>query len=250
MRIILLACEGRHELAILPRLAVTLGWDTRRGITAEDPESIQRLVPQPPRPSGRDFSWRVPPRPVFLRRADDWMVVQRFDGDQKLRKEAPLYAQQIGSELAAIGLVVDGDDKGPEQRAQQFQGTFERWLARELRAGSVTDGSPRLGLWVSPDNSSGGNFDDLLEAAAKQGRMELVRNARELVARQSPFEGLSDAKLRKAMLGIVAQADTPAGSLFDSASKWTGWLAGGPHAGPFAPLCAFLEELTREYDDG
>lgn len=103
MGIILLACEGRHELAILPRLAVTLGWDKRKGITGEDPESIQRLVPQPPRPSGRDFSWRVPPRPVFLQRGDDWMVVQRFDGDQKLRKEAPLYAQQIGLGLAAVG---------------------------------------------------------------------------------------------------------------------------------------------------
>lgn len=98
---------------------------------------------------------------------------------------------------------------------------------------------------MSPDNSSGGNFDDLLEAAAKQGRTELVRSARELVARHSTFEGLSDAKRRKAMLGIVAQADSPAGSLFDSASQWQGWLAGAPEAGPFAPLCAFLEELAR-----
>src|SRR5215207_83398 len=105
MRIILLGCEGRHELAILPRLAATLGWDVRTSISLKDPESIQRLVPQPPRVVGRNFSWRAPPRPVFLRRDDDWMVVQRFDGDRRLIKEAPLYASQMGSELAAVGIV-------------------------------------------------------------------------------------------------------------------------------------------------
>lgn len=245
MRIILLACEGRHELAILPRLAVALGWGLRSGITTEDPEPIQRLVPQPPRIPGRDFSWRAPPRPVFLHRGDDWMVVQRFDGDQRLRKEAPLYARQIGPELAAVGIVVDGDDKGSMQRARQFQDAFTRWSPPPLVAGGVVGDDPRLGLWVSPDNSSPGNFDDLLEAAAAGERSPLLAKARSLVEAEAPFGALSGGDRRKAVLGIVGQADIPAGSLFDSARAWTGWLAQAPHAGPFAPLCAFLEDLGR-----
>lgn len=245
MRIVLLACEGRHELAILPRLVVALGWEQRRGITGADPESIQRLVPQPPRITGRDFSWRAPPRPVFLRRDDDWMVVQRFDGDQRLCKEAPLYARQIGSELAAVGIVVDGDEKGPERRAQQFQAAFGRESA-ELVPGAVVGTGLRLGLWVSPDNASVGNFDDLLEQAARAGRPESLQSARELVAGDRGFETQGEARRRKAVLGIVGQADVPAGSLFDSATKWPGWIAGAPHAGPFAPLCAFLSELVRD----
>lgn len=248
MPIILLACEGRHELAILPRLAIALGWDLRTSITVDDPESIQRLVPQPPRISGRDFSWRVPPRPVFLRRHDDWMVVQRFDGDRRLRKEAPLYARQIGPELAAVGVVVDADDLGPGSRVEQFRGAFARWVRAPLSAGAVTDGALRLGLWVSPDNASPGNFDDLLEAAAAAGRPDLARSARTLIEQDMAFEPLSLAHRRKATLGIVGQVDSPAGALFDSVRAWPGWLAGAPEAGPFAPLCAFLEELAGTRD--
>lgn len=250
MRIVLLACEGRHELAILPRLAVTLGWDLRTSITTEDPEAIQRLVPQPPRITGRDFVWRAPPRPVFLRRCDDWMVVQRFDGDKRLLKEAPLYASQVGSELAAVGIVVDADDKGPRHRVEQLGRAFARWSTSALVPGSVVGDMLRLGLWVSPDNASPGNFDDLLEATAVAGRPGLVRSARALIEQNAAFEPLSPAHRRKATLGIVGQVDSPAGALFDSARAWPGWLAGAPNAGPFAPLCAFLEELTRERDDG
>jgi hypothetical protein len=245
MRIVLLACEGRHELAILPRLAAALGWDLRTAITIEDPESIQRLVPQPPRITGRDFAWRVPPRPVFLRRGDDWMVVQRFDGDQRLRKEAPLYASQIGSELAAVGVIVDADDQGPDQRAEQFRSAFGRWRPVAPIPGRVVGDEPRFGLWVSPDNASKGNFDDLLEATAEAGRPALVESARALVRGDTAFEPLSAAHRRKATLGVVGQVDSPAGALFDSARAWSGWIAGAPHTGPFAPLCGFLQELAR-----
>jgi hypothetical protein len=246
MRIILLACEGRHELAIFPRLAVLLGWNLCTCITIEDPEPIQRLVPQPPRITGRDFSWRTPPRPVFLRRGDDWMVVQRFDGDRRLLKEAPLYARQIGSELAAVGIIVDGDTKGPTHRVGQFQAAFSHWAPVTLVPGTIVGEGLRFGLWVSPDNASTGNFDDLLEAAAGAGRPGLVRRARTLVESDDSFESLIDAHRRKAVLGIVGQVDSPAGALFDSARAWPGWLAGAPHDGPFAPLCAFLEALARE----
>lgn len=177
MRIILLACEGRHELAVLPQLAAALGWDLRTSVTTDDPEAIQRLVPQPPRLNGRDFSWRASPRPVFLQRSDDWMVVQRFDGDRRLRREAPLYAAQIGSELAAVGIVIDADDLGPERRAEQLRGAFARWVQAPLVAGTVIGGALRVGLWVSPDDVEPGNFDDLLEKAAEAGRSGLARGA-------------------------------------------------------------------------
>lgn len=174
MRIILLACEGRHELAILPRLAQALGWSRRTTIQGEDPEPIKRLVPQPPKLAARDFSWRAPPRPVFLRRNDDWMVVQRFDGDRRLRKEVPLYVRQFGAELVAVGIIVDGDDKGPVQRAQQFRDAFARWSPPPLVAGGVVGSDPRIGLWVSPNNSEG-TFDELLEAAAGGQRRRCCR---------------------------------------------------------------------------
>lgn len=244
MRIILLACEGRHELAVLPQLAAALGWDLRTSVTTDDPEAIQRLVPQPPRLNGRDFSWRASPRPVFLQRSDDWMVVQRFDGDRRLRREAPLYAAQIGSELAAVGIVIDADDLGPERRAEQLRGAFARWVQAPLVAGTVIGGALRVGLWVSPDNVEPGNFDDLLEKAAEAGRSGLVRSARTLIAQDGAFEASSSAHRRKAMLGIVGQVESPAGALFDSLRAWPGWLAGAPQAGPFARLCGFLEELV------
>lgn len=173
------------------------------------------------------------------------MVVQRFDGDQQLSRRAPLYVEQIGPELAAVGIVVDGDDKGPAQRTQQFQRAFTRWSPPQLVAGAVVGDRPRWGLWVSPDNSSPGNFDNLLEKAAEGGRSQLLANARGLVDAESSFEALNGGDRRKAMLGIVGQVDSPAGALFDSARAWQGWVAGAPHGGPFAPLCTFLEHLAR-----
>ena len=247
LRLALVASEGQHDVVFVPRLLEVSGW-RRRIPTVTDHESIRRLVPLPPRPTGQE-SWLVKPAPrmpVFLSRGDDWVVVMPFGGLPKLLSELAGVVDQCGAALSELVVFADADDTAVVDRERALDHALRRRWQFRSTAGefvAVEDSIVRVGLWVWPDNSRAGSFDDALVDAAALARPSLLNSASSLIAGQREFDGMTTQDRKKAKLGILAQPDAPAANLPASLKGHQWWLHGAPQDGPFAATIRFLSGL-------
>ena len=89
--------------------------------------------------------------------------IQDKKGFEKLAQSIPLEVKAPGR--IALGIMVDANDD-PERRWRSIttrlhSAGIETPETRET-AGTVIDGSPRVGIWLMPDNQSGGELEDFV----------------------------------------------------------------------------------------
>ncbi len=83
----------------------------------------------------------------------------------------PSLKAAIGPEImvsgrVALGILVDANDD-PDARWDEVKSRLKRYgcdLPRAAaRTGTIVDGSPRVGVWLMPDNESSGELEDFIE---------------------------------------------------------------------------------------
>ena len=187
--------EGPHDVEAVGRILKHHGAERVRHKTRLD-DFWQPLVPQT-FPFEDDMMKRVPV-PTFFQGPDFSVAVQSAGGDvdkfiqtlERLSKPAISKLFKV-NKLIAIGLFCDADVTHPMERCQSIVkeltgkadriSPFAEVLASITEPGLVTDGPPRSGLYIFPDNDATGTLEHLLLDCAAVTYPDLLMTARDYV---------------------------------------------------------------------
>lgn len=173
-KVTLLLVEGPHDAEFMARLLNLSGFEQRKTVSAI-PELYRILIPKD-YPAKNEKGKEVPltdphPVPRFYQNADSWLFILIGGGSKSAQTLAKaLRASRIaGFGVDAIGVVLDQDlEATPEEARNKFVVEFTKeqdlpiTLDFNIAPGTLVEGSPRLGLFVLPDNSQTGALEDLL----------------------------------------------------------------------------------------
>ncbi len=169
-----LLVEGPHDAEFLARLLKLRGFEQRKTVSAI-PELYRKLIPKdyPAKDeNGREVPLTDPhPVPRFYQNADRWLFILIGGGSKSAQTLAKaLRTSRIaGFSVDAIGVVLDQDlEATPEEARDKFIAEFAKEQDLPFRVdfnispGTLVQGSPRLGLFILPDNHQTGALEDLL----------------------------------------------------------------------------------------
>jgi hypothetical protein len=163
----ILATEGPHDQAFLAKLLGLLGFKQfRGGIGALDP-FWRGFVPTYPPPSGRLYERMN--MPSILTSQTDSVVVYWGEGNNLISNLILLAMnnERYIRDIHAFGLVVDADKKEPHLVAQEkAQKLREIFPTISTSPGTITEGTPRTGIYILPNNKEQGTLDTCLQKCA------------------------------------------------------------------------------------
>lgn len=261
-----LVVEGPYDLAFFLAILKRLwGAEEVKKLT-ELPQALRGLIPKtfPANKSG-DFSLgvgvptfcRIAPRPESAERAETWVVVHVAVGDGALPSRLEQTLNEVDRDtFDAIGLVLDADSsKTPPER---FDALAKALKKRKLKYPSGLDkvepGTPRIGVFVLPDNSSQGTLENLLIACGERSYPDLMSGARQYVEGMKPHvQKLSKneqeelltkaAGTNKATIASVATLIKP-GRALQNSIRDNAWISPDTLALPaLQPTLTFLRDL-------
>ena len=246
----LILCEGRHDQLALESLAVTHArWVLRTEHINALPTVVRQTFPNPPTLNNRGTGYDIASIPSYLEKDNRWVVLHALGGvDNVLGRNARLLLGNLDELPDAVGIVVDADTTEIEDRVRAFQNNLKSLFphATEGVAGQVWGSSPKLGLWVAPDNFTAGEMTDILVAAAKLAKPKLIGRGQRFVRCLAKLEpGSRPRSPAKAVLGAVHQSSKPGASLavgLQHSKCWLDILDRLPK--PLADLLGFVDQLT------
>lgn len=223
----------------------------------------ERLVPVAFPVAGRGLN-APHPAPVLLRK--DGQIVAAIlcaEGDSKLVDRLEVCFQVLDQPVTACAFVMDADfrEAAPKRHEEVLSQLSKRPAfsnAFSAPPGVVTDGSPRSGIFILPDNSSPGTLETLLLESAGQRFRKLVGLAASYVNVVADGKGLAGDDLEqcvsdlkrpgnaiKATTDAIAAVLTP-GKEVQFAMKRQDWLNSKALELPrFQRLQNFLLELFK-----
>jgi len=166
----LLATEGPHDQAVIGRLLELLGLKKFNGkLEALDP-FWEKFIPDYPRKGNLYARMNMPS--LFTSQTYSVAVYHQEGKDNLLEN---LFATVVNYESGiqsfhAFGLIVDADNKEPGKVAKEYVRKLKEY-AKEFEVnfpfisdapGIVTEGTPRTGIYVLPDNEKQGVLDSIL----------------------------------------------------------------------------------------
>ena len=231
-----LMVEGPHDAELCYRLLSTSGLKRVQHLSRLE-LAFKDLVPTK-FPHGDDLQKRMPV-PLFLQ-SEQWAIaVHSAVGDSKLVNALEeTLALLPAQNWAGLGLILDADHDGsPVQRFDaviQAMETKHLGLPLPQQPGQVMAGTPRVGVYVLPDNQSTGTLEDLLLESAAIQFPHLLPLAHQYVdnakARgQLPASHLEDffkpSGHKKAVVGAMAAVFRP-GKAVQVSIQDNDWLRG------------------------
>jgi hypothetical protein len=188
--------------------------------------------------------------PHFYGRDDSSVAIAISNGDSKLMSELRTSLDMVNvRQLRGIAVAIDADDKTAAERfkylIRQLTKVNEKSVADNVagmpltlpsRPGEIAEGTPRVGVYVFPDNSSIGTLETLLLECAATSYKSLQGPAETFIAdldRSLPAASVELSLLRKgsgrqkAAAGIIGNLVMP-GSHLSVAVDRGSW---------FQPLC-------------
>jgi hypothetical protein len=177
-RKVLLVVEGQHDEAFAAKLLVLRHQFTRVTKYSDLEQYWHPTVPSR-YPHKGELGRRVP-TPSFYRRSDVSVAVLPAGGDSELSSFAVDTLVLLSTAPAAVGFVLDADSKKtPNERFLELRAALEvRGLAIGDCPGAIAAGTPAIGIYVVPDNSSQGTLEDVLLACGEVVYGQLVAAAR------------------------------------------------------------------------
>lgn len=230
----LLAVEGPHDVEFVARLLRPFGFERVRKHDRLDP-MFWPLVPKEFPPEG-DLLGRVPV-PLFLSNAAMSLAIQSATGITEIVKSLARTFDRVESQaFIGIGVLFDADDSavGNYQRFLTDPKCVELGLTWPDTAGTVTEGSPRCGVFVLPDNTSAGSLETLLLECGDAIYPSLSAGSRTFVASAESGGSLVETDLKelqkprgrdKAIVGCVANVLRP-GKAIQVSIQDNRWLDG------------------------
>lgn len=242
----LILCEGAHDQAAVTSLASVCGaWEWMKGTPKSLPDKLKHAFPKATK--GEAEGWIYQPAPKYLRKGDRFLEVRSLGGLEKVFGEP---AKSLLGQIypTAVGVVVDANDAGVDPRLERFQQLYAEYNenVKTAKPGCVCEGTPRLGLWVAPNNKSKGRMEDLLIKAAGRTHKQLVSCGKRFATSLKKIEpGEWTARRNKAILGAIHQVVRPGASLASALQPNQCWFDEDlTKLQPFKALLGFIEELA------
>lgn len=231
-----LVVEGPHDAELCYRLLSTSGLKRVQRLSLLEPV-FEPLVPTK-FPHGDDLQKRMPV-PLFLQNEQWAIAVHSAVGDSRLVNALEeTLALLPAQNWAGVGLMLDADHDGSP--AQRFDAVIQTMQSKHLglplpqQPGQVIAGTPRMGVYVLPDNHETGTLEDLLLDSAAIQFAHLLPLARQYVMDtqakgQLPASHLADfakpSGHNKAVVGAMAAVFRP-GKAVQVSIQDNDWLRG------------------------
>lgn len=212
-RYALIGVEGNHDQAFLGKiLRKCLGFSNFDGKISELDAFWRKFVPIFPSDSGRLYM-RLD-TPSILHTNEISVAIYAGEGSKLVTNLSAKLSDIDPSALLAFGIVADADKHSPDKVAENYHAGFNEFFPDfPSKPGVLTESSPRLGLYVLPDNSNQGVLDTLLYHCGKSAYPEFMQRAESYIAQFSQEEiqgiGWKPFDREKAIIATVASVLKP-----------------------------------------
>lgn len=181
MKHVYLLVEGPHDLEFVARVLKVV-CSVQRVQKFEALDSYWEKVVPTKFPPGGDLLKRVD-TPVFFQSNGISLAVHAAGGDTRIVKRVEETLSLLSPPPYAIGAILDADVKStPQERFDAVRnGLAQLQISTPPAPGSVSEGFPRCGIFVLPDNTNQGTLEDLLIECAAESYPTLLDSARHLV---------------------------------------------------------------------
>jgi len=212
-RYALIGVEGNHDQAFLCRiLHKLLGFNRFDGNQSDLDTFWHKFVPVYPSKSGRLYK-RLD-MPSVLHTESVSVAIYTGEGSNLITNLSAKLSDIDYSELSAFGIVADADKCSPDRVAKNYHTGFREFFPDfPSEPGVLTENSPRLGLYVLPDNSNQGVLDTLISNCGKSVYPEFMQRAELYIEQFSQEEiqriGWKPFDKEKAIIATVASVLKP-----------------------------------------
>jgi hypothetical protein len=212
-RYALIGAEGNHDQAFLCRILHKLLGFKKFDDKESDLDTFWRkFVPIYPPKSGRLYM-RLD-MPSVLHTEDVSVAIYAGEGSKLITNLAAKLSDIDYSSFLAFGIVADADKHSPNRVAEIYSAGFGDLFPNfPNKPGVIIESSPRLGLYVLPDNSNQGVLDTLLCNCGQAAYPEFMRRARAYIDQFSQEEikeiGWKPFDKEKAIVATVASVLKP-----------------------------------------
>lgn len=215
-RYALIGVEGNHDQAFLCRvLEKLLGFKKFNGKESDLDTFWRKFVPIYP-PKGGKLYMRLD-MPSVLHTEDVSVAIYAGEGSNLIQNLVAKLSDIDYSALLAFGIVADADKDSPDRVAGTYSAGFRKLFPNfPNNPGVCIESSPRLGLYILPDNSNQGVLDTLICKCGESAYPEFMKRARAYVDQFSQEEiqeiGWKPFDKEKAIVATVASVLKPGGT--------------------------------------
>ena len=187
---VLIGVEGNHDQAFISKiLCKLLGFSKFDGKISELDPFWRKFIPNYPK--GGNLYVRLD-MPAILYTETLSVALYAGEGSNLITNLNDKLSDIDYSTLLAFAIVADADDDTPNKVAEKYHHGFQKYFPNfpitVNATGNVITGSPKLGIYILPDNSQQGVLDTLICDCGDLVYPEYMQRAREYVDRFSEEE--------------------------------------------------------------
>ncbi|WP_414572531.1 DUF3226 domain-containing protein [Nostoc sp. CCY 9925] len=188
---VLIGVEGNHDQAFISKiLCKLLGFSKFDGNVSELNGIWRKFIPVYPPKTGKLYLRLDMPTILYNDRIS--LAIYAGEGSNLITNLKDKLSDIDCSSLFAFAIVADADKDRPDQVAEEYYQGFKEYFpdfpTTVSQSGNVIAGSPRLGIYILPDNSQQGVLDTLICDCGDLVYPEYMQRAREYINKFSEEE--------------------------------------------------------------
>lgn len=191
----LIGVEGNHDQAFISKvLCKLLGFSKFDGKDSELDHLWRKFIPVYPPTKGR-LEGKLYLRldmPTILLKDNLSVAIYVGEGSNLINNLSDKLSDIDYSSLSAFAIVADADKDTPEKVAEEYYNGLKEYFPHfpttVNQTGNVIAGSPRLGIYILPDNSQKGVLDTLICSCGDVAYPEYMKRARAYIDQFSEEE--------------------------------------------------------------
>ncbi|MBD2130557.1 DUF3226 domain-containing protein [Microcoleus sp. ZQ-A2] len=247
-RYALIGVEGNHDQAFLCRvLNKLLGFKIFNGKESDLDAFWRKFVPKYPARGG--MLYKRLDMPSVLHTEDVSVAIYAGEGSNLIQNLVAKLSDIDYSALLAFGIVADADKDSPDTVGDTYCAGFRELFPNfPNNPGVFIESSPRLGLYILPDNSNQGVLDTLICKCGESVYPEFMKRARAYIDQFSQEEiqeiGWKPFDKEKAIVATVASVLKPGGTNTATISQ-NDWICSQTSAtvSELNSIVSFLKDL-------
>ena len=187
---VLIGVEGNHDQAFISKiLSKLLGFSKFDGKVSELDHFWRKFIPN--YPTGGNLYVRLD-MPTILYTETLSVALYAGEGSNLIPNLSDKLSDMDYSELFAFGIIADADKNTPKKVVEDYHNGFKEYFPNfpttVSQSVAVIAGSPRLGIYILPDNSQQGVLDTLICHCGDLVYPEYMQRAREYIDKFSEEE--------------------------------------------------------------
>jgi hypothetical protein len=188
---VLIGVEGNHDQAFISKiLCKLLGFSEFKGQVVELDGIWRKFIPVYPPKTGKLYLRLDMPTILY----NDYISVAIYagEGSNLITNLSDKLSDIDYSDLLAFGIIADADKKTPDQVAEEYHHGLKEYFPdfpnTVNSSGNIIEGSPKLGIYILPDNNRQGVLDSVICDCGDLVYPEYMQRARAYVDKFSEEE--------------------------------------------------------------